>query len=127
MIARAKQLALACVPDRKGEIADQPLDAGLAPGVVGVQDEFAVGGALPHLAAGPAEPVEKRCSAIDARVGNQPDIIVKRQRLVIACILEGGPQQRMSQCDARPLPIALPIGPAICDGSRYAFDERWIE
>src|SRR5215207_4916416 len=44
MIAGAEELSLPAVPNGEGEVAQQMLDAILAPDVIGMQDQFHVGG-----------------------------------------------------------------------------------
>src|SRR5262249_5510435 len=50
MVAGTEQAALPPVPDGEGEVTEQILDALLAPNMVGVQEQFGVGGVCKSVA-----------------------------------------------------------------------------
>ena len=109
MIAGTEQLPLRSIPDRKSEIADQAVDAVLAPGVVGVQDQFVVERAVEGGAASCPQSFFQFSLAIDARIGSNPDVSVEAGGLLFAFGLEGGAQQGMAEADVTLVPDALCI------------------
>src|SRR5215469_8780534 len=74
-IARAKQLLLALVPDRKREHAIEPLDAVLAILLVGMDDDFTVCMGPEDVAAA-LERFSQLAEIIDLAVIGQPDALI---------------------------------------------------
>jgi hypothetical protein len=112
MVARAKQAAARRIPDGEGEIAEQPFDASLAPGVVSVQDEFRVGDSLWYFAPGGPQAAGEVGAAINAGVGGEPDLAVQRTRLAFVLRFGGGAKHGVAETDVMAVPDGLLVGAA---------------
>ena len=71
VIAGAEQVAALAVPDCEGKIADEPRRAGLAPALVGAQDQLGVGDLIPVFT-WRADETEQFAPVVDARVRHDP-------------------------------------------------------
>ena len=77
MIARAEQPLLRPIPNGKGEISDQALQAIFAPGVVGVKDQFDIRAPLNPRPPRRGDLVPEFVPSIDARIGRNPHLAVE--------------------------------------------------
>ena len=107
LIPRAEQTLSRLVPDGKREVAEQPADAIFTPYSVGAENQFDVRRVEGDVLLAPRPEVgDETLSGIDARIGDDPSLVVEREWLRLANRLLGDPQQRMTQADVVPAPRA---------------------
>ena len=93
MIARAKQLFVARIPDGEGKIAPQALHARRAPSGIGLENQFRVRSVWPDRPAGALQLGDEFRPAIESRVRGNGGRIVGSSVLLGASIAELTPAQ----------------------------------
>src|SRR6266513_270800 len=99
MIARAKQLFVARIPDGERKIAPQALHARRAPSGIGFENQFRVRSVWPDRPAGALQLGDEFRPAIESRVRGNPKPPVEARRLAFAERFARGPQHRVAQPD----------------------------
>src|SRR5262245_21609022 len=127
MVAGAEQPPPRAIPDREGKIAEQMLDARLAPFAVGVQDQLRIGGTVQSLAPAAGQRGPERRPCIDARVGDNPGSPVDAAWLLFPFRLVGRRQQRMPQRERPVRPHARGRRPAEPQERRHPVDETAVD
>jgi hypothetical protein len=112
MIASTEQTAAPAVPDCEGKIAEQMMDALIAPLMPGVKDEFRVSGAIEILRTVRRELCSKVVPGVDAAICGKPRIAIDRARLHFPLGLRCRAQQSMTETGFVRQPHVLPVGPA---------------
>ncbi len=81
LVPRRQQAPRPAVPQHEGEVADQVPHAVHPPGRVGMQDQRRVGSLRRHRLAAAGELGAQLGLTVDPRVGGDPDLAIKGQRL----------------------------------------------
>ena len=93
LVPRAKQAFLPRVPDGKGKIADQMFDAGIAPGVIRVENQLSVRRCRRQCARCAALGFQLRNqlgAGIDSRIGDDPQAAIELRRLLLQAVRRSG-------------------------------------
>ena len=124
-IAREEEAAAGRVPDREGEHAAQPLDAGIAPLLVGVDDRLGVGAraiAMP----GALELAPQIGVVVDLAVEDDADgFVLVGQRLAAAGEVDDA-ESPVAERGHRVGEQAGAVGPAVGDHVPHADDARRV-
>jgi hypothetical protein len=110
MVAGAEEALFPGVPDGEREVAEQMIDAALAPDAVGVQDQLHVRVGQRGTATMPRQRVDQVRPVVDARVGRDPHVPIKAAGLTLPCRFLGGAQQGMAEAYGAVGPGFLGIG-----------------
>src|SRR5262245_9679757 len=84
MIAGAKQTSLLLIPNGESEVSDQAPDAIGAPGVIGMKNQFDIGGVFKLAATSGFETAYEIVSSVNPRIGDDPNLIIQTERLPLA-------------------------------------------
>src|SRR6266480_6004831 len=127
MIARAKQLFVARIPDGEGKIASQALHARRAPSGIGFENQFRVRSVWPDGPAGELQLGDEFCPAIESRVRGNPKPPVEARRLAFAERFVGCPQHRVTQPDRTIHPALAGIWATVGEKIHQRLQKRLLE
>ena len=109
LIARAKQALPWRVPDGEDEIAEEMIDALLAPDLIRAQDQLRVGGCRQFFVALGAKPGPEIVARVHAGVGDDPSLAVPCEGLILLRGFVGGAQQGVTEADGAGGPDLLRV------------------
>ena len=109
MVPRTKESVARAVPYSKGKIAKQVLDTLLSPSAVSPQQQLDVSHFARYVFASCGEFINQVCLSVHTRVGNDPDISIQSERLVLARRFLCSPEQRMTEANTFVRPHLLRV------------------
>src|SRR5437016_5410794 len=127
MIARAKQLFVARIPDGERKIASQALHARRAPSGIGFENQFRVRSVWADRSAGALQLGDEFRPAIESRVRDNPKPPVEARRLAFAERFVGGPQHRVTQPDRTIHPTLAGIWATVGEKIHKRLQKRLVD
>src|SRR6516164_1064734 len=109
MIARAKQLPVGGVPERKGKIALQAIDAGCAPCCICAQNQITVRRIRTHVLLSSLQFGDQFLARVEPGIRNDPVASLEIRWLPLVLRFVCGAQQRVAHADGtvRPDPTSI--------------------
>src|SRR5579872_587209 len=123
VVTGAEQLLRGGVPDGESEIANQVMEAVFAPRAVGEQDQFRVGGIRRHPRTARSKFLHQCRSAIDAGIGDNPDVPVDAAGLLVRGGAATGLEEGMAETGFETAPDILAIRPAKTKRCNHAVEQ----
>src|SRR5712692_3275304 len=113
MVPRAEQPPASLVPDGERKIAEQVLEAVLAPSLVSVKNQLRIGGSLKIPVAYCPELSEELRSGVHPGIGDDPNVPVQGAGLPLAHGLVRGAQHRVAETHRARVPALLRVRPPV--------------
>ena len=133
LVAGTEEATTTTIPDREGEVAEQVIDARIPPGVVGVEDQGLVAGAVELAVLGDlglvrvGQLADELGPIVDAGVSSDPHLPIERERLTMVLGLRGCTEQGVAEADVFLYPDTRSVGSASAQLGGQRLDLRLID